>query len=67
VNRFALLKYGLAVILAFIGAKMLASDIIHVSTGVSLAVVLGVLAVSIAASAVRDARARGAASGDEGR
>jgi len=66
VDRFALLKYGLAVILAFIGAKMLASDVVHISTGVSLGVVLGVLALSIVASAVRDARRRDAAPGGDG-
>jgi tellurite resistance protein TerC len=58
VDKFTLLKYGLAVILAFIGAKMLANDVVHIGTGVSLAVVLGVLALSIVGSALRDARSR---------
>jgi tellurite resistance protein TerC len=62
VDKFTLLKYGLAVILAFIGAKMLASDVVHIGTGISLTVVLGVLALSIAASAVRDARRQGSGS-----
>lgn len=61
VDRFTLLKYGLAVILAFIGTKMLASDVVHIGTGPSLAVVLGILALSIVASVLRDARSRRAA------
>ena len=47
---FHFLNYGLAVILAFIGAKMIASEWINIPIGVALGVVLGVLAISIAAS-----------------
>lgn len=56
VDRFYLLKYGLAVILTFIGFKMLAEHWIHVSIGVSLAVILGVLTLSIVASLIRPKR-----------
>ena len=50
VDRFHLLKYGLAVILTFVGAKMLTEKWIDISIVVSLAIILGVLAISIAAS-----------------
>jgi len=48
VQRFVYLKTGLALILAFVGGKMVAQKWVHVSTGVSLAVIAGVLAVTIA-------------------
>lgn len=44
---FHYLHYGLAVILAFVGAKMLISDFYKVPIGLSLAVIAGVLAASI--------------------
>lgn len=50
VDRFYLLKYGLAVILTFVGAKMLTEKWIDISIVVSLSIILGVLAISIAAS-----------------
>ena len=50
VDKFHLLRYGLAVILAFVGIKMLLADIIHVPIGVSLGVILFVLAASVALS-----------------
>jgi tellurite resistance protein TerC len=50
VQRFAYLKTGLAVILAFVGAKMIAERWLHVPTGLSLAIIAGVLAASVAAS-----------------
>ena len=46
VDRFAYLSTGLAVILAFIGLKMLAIDIWHVPIWVSLGVIAAVLAAS---------------------
>ncbi len=49
-NLFVYLRYGLALILAFIGCKMLLSGVVHISTGFSLIVVTIVLAVTIAAS-----------------
>ena len=52
VHRFHPLKYGLAVILVFVGAKMLLEDVVHVPTLLSLAVIVGVLATSIAASLI---------------
>jgi tellurite resistance protein TerC len=47
---FHLLHYGLSVILIFIGAKMLTSHYVRIPIGVALAVVAGVLAISIASS-----------------
>jgi len=47
---FHLLHYGLFVILIFIGAKMLLSRYVRIPIGVALAVVAGVLLVSIALS-----------------
>jgi len=49
---FHYLHYGLAVVLLFIGAKMLASDYYQIPTGVALGVVAGVLLVSVLASLV---------------
>lgn len=49
---FHYLHYGLAVILSFIGVKMLISGFIHVPTGWALAVVVGVLALSVVASVI---------------
>ncbi len=51
-DRFHLLKYGLAMVLTFIGAKMLLAPWLHVSTAVSLAVVAILLAASAAASLI---------------
>jgi tellurite resistance protein TerC len=48
--RFRFLRPGLAAILLFTGAKMLASDWIHVSVGVSLAVIVAVMALMVGAS-----------------
>ena len=45
-DRFAYLSYGLAAILAFIGAKMLLIDFWHPPFWVSLVVIVGVLALT---------------------
>jgi tellurite resistance protein TerC len=47
---FSRLHYGLAVILAFIGVKMLIAPFYHISSPHSLMVVAGVLIVAVAAS-----------------
>lgn len=52
-DRFHYLSYGLAVILAFVGFKMLLSDVWHMPTWVSLAVIVGCLAAAVGASLVR--------------
>jgi len=52
VEKFYLLKYGLAIILTFIGVKMLVEPFFHIGIGISLAVVLVLLLASIAASMI---------------
>jgi tellurite resistance protein TerC len=54
-DRFHYLNYGLAVILAFVGAKMLLTDVWHMPTWVSLAVIVGCLAAAVGASLLRPA------------
>jgi tellurite resistance protein TerC len=49
---FHYLRYGLATVLAFIGAKMLLADIYPLPVYVALAVVVGVLSLSVLASIV---------------
>ncbi|MFP9114995.1 TerC/Alx family metal homeostasis membrane protein [Flavobacterium sp. RHBU_3] len=49
---FSKLHYGLAIILAFIGTKMLISPFVHISSPISLGVVCGVLLLSVIASLV---------------
>lgn len=44
------LKYGLAILLVFVGCKMLLSDIYPIPLGYSLAVIVGVLGVTLWAS-----------------
>ena len=49
-DRFVYLKTGLAVILAFVGTKMLIADFYHVPVWASLGVIGSVLAVALGAS-----------------
>jgi len=49
-SKFSFLKYGVAVILFFVGIKMLASHYFYIPTLVSLGVIIAVLSISIAAS-----------------
>ena len=46
-SRFHLLNYGLAVILMFIGTKMMLIDIYKIPVSVSLGVVLGILTITM--------------------
>jgi tellurite resistance protein TerC len=52
-DRFRHLKIGLALVLVFVGLKMLLSGLLHIPIGVSLAVIVLLLGGSIAASWVR--------------
>jgi tellurite resistance protein TerC len=52
IQMFRFLKYGLAIILSFIGVKMLIAPLIHISSPLSLAVVVGVLVLSTVASLI---------------
>lgn len=55
-ERFHLLKYGLAVILMFIGVKMLLLDVYKIPVGIVLGIVGLILLVSVAASLVTSGR-----------
>jgi tellurite resistance protein TerC len=55
-HRFVYLRYGLAAILVFVGMKMLLIDLWHVPTPLSLAVIGGLLALSVTASLWRSRR-----------
>ena len=52
IHMFSRLKYGLAIILTFIGLKMVIAPFFHISSPLSLAVVGSVLVISILASVV---------------
>jgi tellurite resistance protein TerC len=59
IHRFVYLKVGLAVVLMWVGLKMLLSvDVVHLPTSLSLAVITTVLAVSVLAS-LRATRGQG--------
>ncbi|MBR4592900.1 MAG: TerC family protein [Elusimicrobiaceae bacterium] len=49
-GRFAYLKYGISVILFFVGAKMLLSHYLPIPIVVSLGIIVGILALSVLAS-----------------
>jgi len=55
-DLFYYLRYGLSIVLSFIGLKMLASYFIDIHISIALGVVAGVLAVSIIASVIRSRR-----------
>jgi len=48
--RFANLQQGMAVVLGFVGVKMLLTDVVHIPVGISLAVIATVLTVSMLSS-----------------
>ena len=60
-DRFSLLKYGLAVVLMFIGVKMLLIDLIKIPVALSLGVVAAIIATSIILSLHKSRRERSAA------
>jgi tellurite resistance protein TerC len=49
-NRFCMLRYGVAVVLVFIGFKMVLADVYHISTVASVAAMGIILAAAIGAS-----------------
>jgi len=55
-DRFSLLKYGLALVLVFIGSKMLLIDVIKIPVLLSLAVVAVIIGTSVVLSLRRTAR-----------
>lgn len=56
VQRLTYLNYGLAAILTFVGAKMILESVISIPTWVSLAVIGGLLGLTVAASLLNDRR-----------
>ena len=50
VDKFRYLDVGLAIVLGFVGLKMLLKDFLHVPVGISLLIVVGVLGASMVAS-----------------
>jgi tellurite resistance protein TerC len=52
VDRFIYLKTGLALILGFVGTKMILADRIHIPNGLSLLVILVILGVTITVSMI---------------
>ena len=54
VRRFRYLGRTVALILAFVGVKILAADLVHISDLASLAVIAGLIAVGTAASLAAD-------------
>jgi tellurite resistance protein TerC len=52
IHMFSKLKYGLAVILAFIGMKMVIAPFFHIESTLSLSIVGGVLILSVIASLI---------------
>jgi tellurite resistance protein TerC len=57
-DRFSLLKYGLAVVLIFIGVKMMLIDIYKIPVGFALAVVAAIIATSVILSLLRERKMR---------
>ncbi|MBL8100157.1 MAG: TerC family protein [Anaerolineales bacterium] len=55
-HQFEYLKLGLAVVLSFIGVKMLLIDLYKIPVGVSLTVVASVLTISVIASIIKTRR-----------
>ncbi len=52
IDRFIYLKTGLALVLAFVGIKMIVADFVHLPNGLSLAVIVLILAVTISISMI---------------
>ena len=57
-DRFSLLKYGLAIVLMFIGVKMLLIDVVKIPVLFSLVVVAAIIAAAVVLSLRKDARGR---------
>ena len=56
-DRFHLLPYGLALVLSFIGSKMLLIDVLKIPVLVSLGVVVAIIGATVVASLLRPAKA----------
>jgi len=62
-DRFSLLKYGLAVVLMFVGVKMMLIDILKIPVPISLGVVAAIITTSIVLSLRSNAHVRSGARG----
>ena len=58
---FHYLKYGLVIVLTFIGIKMLLAHYYKIPTGIALGVVASVLIIAVVASVIRNRKMKGAA------
>jgi tellurite resistance protein TerC len=54
ITKFYYLKFGLAGVLCFVGAKMVAEDFYHVPIAISLLIILGLLGLAVLASWIRN-------------
>jgi len=50
IDKFRYLKLGLAIVLTFVGVKMLIEGFVHIPTGISLGIVGAILVIAVAAS-----------------
>ena len=62
-NKFHLLPYGLAVVLVFIGSKMMLIDVFKVPVALSLGVMVGILAVTMVLSVRNTAETKTSSAG----
>ncbi|HST88085.1 MAG TPA: TerC family protein [Ktedonobacterales bacterium] len=66
VRRFRYLSLGLAVVLVFVGVKMLLTDLYHIPSVLSLAVVAVILTAAVVASLLRERATNGKRGGEPG-
>ncbi len=57
-NKFEYLKYGIAAVLAFVGAKMLISHYYKMPTVISLLTIVIILGIAVSASVIKNKKAR---------
>jgi tellurite resistance protein TerC len=53
IKKFRYLRPALAVVLGFVGTKMILSDVVHVPAAASLGIVIAILAAAVVASLAR--------------
>ena len=56
IREFHYLKVSLVIVLMFVGVKMLISQLLHISAGVSFGIILGILGAGIGASVLKRRR-----------
>lgn len=55
-DNFCYLKYGISIVLSFIGLKMLIADFVHIETWLSLVITVLILSTSVIASLIKPAK-----------